>query len=49
MLPVVAALIEPSPSGFIGRDVLHAVGTFLFGLALRSIRFHGLHRYYGRC
>jgi hypothetical protein len=48
MLPIVAALTASSPSGVIGCGILHAVGTFLFGLALRSIRFRGLPRYYGR-
>ena len=34
MLPSVAALTASWPSGVIGCDVLHGVGTFLFGLAL---------------
>ena len=49
MLPSVEALTASSPSSVIGCDILHAVGTFLFGSALRSIRFHGLPRYYGLC
>lgn len=41
MLPIVAALIISSPSGVIGHDVLHAFGTFLFGLALPVIEPYG--------
>jgi len=41
MLPTVAALIAPSPFGFIGCNVLHEVGTFLFGLALPGIEYSG--------
>jgi len=42
MLPAAAALIAPWPSGFIGGDVLHGVGTFLFGSALPGIESSGL-------
>jgi hypothetical protein len=41
MLPVVAALTASWPSGVIGCGVLHAVGTFLFGLALHGIKASG--------
>jgi hypothetical protein len=42
MLPTVAALIAPSPFGFIGCNVLHEVGTFLFGLALPGVEYSGV-------
>ena len=47
MLPVVAALTASSPSGVIGCDVLHAVGTFLFGSALHDIESSGFVVYTG--
>lgn len=47
MLPAAAALITASPSGFIGRDIRHGVGTFLFGLALHDIESSGVLVYTG--
>ncbi len=41
MLPVVAALTASSPSGVIGCDVLHGVGTSPFGLALPVLELNG--------
>jgi len=61
ILPSVAALISAPPTGGIGSDVLHTVGSPLFGSALRGIECSGFEfmrtyrgprfsaRYYGFC
>jgi hypothetical protein len=61
ILPSVAALTASSPAGVIGCDVLHRVGTFLFGSALHDHQDFGVRfiqassrprlaaHYYGLC
>jgi hypothetical protein len=43
MLPSMVALIASSPfAGVLGRDVLHRVGLFQFGLALHGVKTSGV-------
>ena len=46
MLPAAETLIASWPSSFNGYDVLHGVGTFLFGSALRGVESSGVFVYW---